>query len=170
VLHELLAAGVESALRNGTVDAGVLYGPYPEGEFSVRQLQSDRFVVALPRSHRLGRQSRIDLRDLADDYFILPGIETAGTLVDAVLAECAHAGFRPKTGHEITTATLQTTLGLVSAGIGVSLVPSAVQPLARKGVMFRPLRKNQVTVGLALLWRPRNPSPVLRNLLDSLPG
>jgi len=169
VLREMGAADQEAALRNDSIDVGVSYGPQKAGEFSVRQLQPDRLIVALPRTHRLARRSRVDLGDLASDRFILPSQETAGALAGAISEECRHAGFLPETGHEIITATVQTTLGLVSAGLGVSLLPGAVRPFSRKGVVFRPLTRPRVNISLKVLWRPRDTSPVLLNLLALLP-
>ena len=85
---------------------------------------------------------RVNLRDLADDLFVIPNRATGGPMTDAILEECSHAGFRPRTAHEITTTTIQTTLGLISASIGVSLIPSALWPFSRKGVVFRPISEN----------------------------
>ncbi len=167
-LYELRAAEVEEELRNGTIDVGLLYGPPRHSESSVRRLQKDRLVVALPSSHRLSKQRNVDLRDLADDHFILPGHQTAGSLVDAIMEECRNADFRPRLDHEITTSTVQTTLGMVSAGIGISIMPGGVQPFARKDVIFRPIRRGKVTVSLNLLWRTADTSPVLQNLLNAV--
>jgi DNA-binding transcriptional LysR family regulator len=168
-LYELRAAEVESELRNGMIDVGLLYGPPRDSEFAVRQLQADRLVVALPRSHRLSKQRTVDLQDLGGDHFILPTQENAGSLLDAILTECQHSNFRPKMDGEIKTATVQTTLGMVAAGIGVSIVPGGVQRFARNGVVFRPIRRAKVAVSLNLLWRSGDTAPVLQNLLRSLP-
>jgi DNA-binding transcriptional LysR family regulator len=168
VLREMGAADQEDALRSESIDLGISYGPPKVGEFSLRQLQPDRLIAALPRAHRLARKARIDLGDLASDRFILPSQETAGALAGAVFEECRHAGFQPETGHEIITATVQTTLGLVSAGLGVSLLPGAAQPFYRKGVAFRPLVSPKVVISLKVQWRSRDTSPVLQNLLALL--
>ncbi len=168
VLKELESEELDLALRNGTVDVGLQYGPHDEGELSVRLLEADRFVVALPHDHRLATADRVNLRDLADDYFVIPNRATGGPMTDAILEECSRAGFRPRTAHEITTTTVQTTLGLISASIGVSLIPSALWPFSRKGVVFRPICKNHVALHLNLLWRPQNTAAVLRNFLSTV--
>jgi len=131
-------------------------------------MEPDRLIAALPQRHRLARQSRIDLRDLAADRFILPSQETAGALSGAIHDECRQAGFMPNMGQEILTATVQTTLGLVSAGLGVSLLPGAGQPYSRRGVVFRPLLRPKVAISLKVLWRPEDGSPVLKNMLSLL--
>ncbi len=115
VLKELESEELYEALRNGVVDVGLQYGPWEEGELSVRLLEADHFVAALPHDHRLATVDRVNLRDLADDFFVIPNRATGGPMTDAIVEECLLAGFRPRTGHEITTTTIQTTLG---SGVG----------------------------------------------------
>jgi DNA-binding transcriptional LysR family regulator len=170
VLKELESEELYVALRNGIVDVGLQYGPWEEGELSVRLLEADHFVVALPHDHRFATADRVNLRDLADDLFVIPNRATGGPMTDAILEECLLAGFRPRTGHEITTTTIQTTLGLVSASIGVSLIPNALWPFSRNGVVFRPISKTNVALHLNLLWRPQNTAAVLHNFLSTVDG
>lgn len=170
VLKELESEELYEALRNGVVDVGLQYGPWEEGELSVRLLEADHFVAALPHDHRLATVDRVNLRDLADDFFVIPNRATGGPMTDAIVEECLLAGFRPRTGHEITTTTIQTTLGLVSANIGVSLIPSALWPFSRNGVVFRPIAKTRVSLHLNLLWRRQNTAAVLRNFLSTVDG
>jgi DNA-binding transcriptional LysR family regulator len=169
VLSELEPARLETALRNGTIDVALLYGSYTDDELAVRLLESDHLAVVLPSLHRLAKRTRVNLRDLADEDFIMPSRATGGGMVDHILEECRHAGFRPKTGNEISTATIQSTMGLVSAGMGVSLLPSALRPFSRKGVIFRPIREASVTLYLNMVWRPQGASAVLRNFLATVP-
>jgi DNA-binding transcriptional LysR family regulator len=168
VLNEITTGRLETALRNGNVDAALLYGPYTEGEFAVRILGVDHHIAVLPYNHRLAKCSRVNLRDLADDYFIIPSYASGGSRADEILEECRQAGFRPRTGREIVTSTLQTTLGLVSAGVGVSLIPNALRLFSRKGVVFRSIGKTHVPLHLNLLWRPQNISTVLQNFLSTV--
>ena len=56
---------------------------------------------------------------------------------------------------------MQTAVSLVAAGIGVSLVPEAVQSLPRTGVTYRPLTDPPVTE-LTIVYRHDHPSAVLR--------
>jgi DNA-binding transcriptional LysR family regulator len=57
---------------------------------------------------------------------------------------------------------IRTVLGLVAAGLGVSLVPESVARGERPGVAFRPLAGRAPTVDLALAWREDDESPILR--------
>ncbi len=169
VLHEMGAADIETGLRNGSVDVGVSYGPMREREFFVRVLSPQRLLIALPTAHRLAQEQEVDLSQLKDEVFILPSYETAGSLFDAMLLECRRAGFQPRIGHHIATTTALTTLGLTSAGLGVTITPENVQPYAQKDVVLRPIRDSKITVGLSIMCRLHDRSPVVRNFIESAP-
>jgi DNA-binding transcriptional LysR family regulator len=166
ILHELRAAEIEDGLRNGSLDVGVSYGPMREREFLVRTLHADRLVVALPETHRLARARSIDLSALRDEVFILPNYETAGTLVNEILAECHRAGFQPRIGHSIATTTVMTTLGLIASGVGVTVTTENVRPFAPRQVVFRPIRGSTITLGLSIMCRLQDHSPVVQNFLS----
>ena len=48
---------------------------------------------------------------------------------------------------------MQTVIGLVAAGAGISLVPESVRALARQGVTYRPLDDGAPAVRLEMAWR-----------------
>jgi len=169
VLHEMGAADIESGLRNGSIDVGVSFGPTREREFLVRVLAPQRLLIALPAWHRLAGAKVIDLVEVKDEIFILPTYENAGTIFDAMLLECRRAGFQPRIGHHIVTTTALTTLGLTSAGLGVTLVPENVLPFAQKNVVLRPIRGSKITVGLGLMCRLHDRSSVVKNFLETAP-
>ena len=58
-------------------------------------------------------------------------------LYDAILSACAAAGFSPRIGQE--TPRIVSTLSLVAAGLGISLVPESLQCMRMDGVAFRRL-------------------------------
>ena len=57
---------------------------------------------------------------------------------------------------------MQTVIGLVAAGVGISLVPESVRALVRPGVTYRPLDGDAPAVRLEMAWRAADESPVLR--------
>ena len=60
---------------------------------------------------------------------------------------------------------MQTIVGLVSAGMGIALVPQSVSNLKRPGVEYRALKEASPLVEIGLAWRKDNTSPVLRAFL-----
>jgi DNA-binding transcriptional LysR family regulator len=85
---------------------------------------------------------------------------------DAILA-CFHdAGLTPRIGQEAIQ--MQTIVGLVSAGMGIALVPQSVSNLKRPGVEYKALAGKSPLVETGLAWRRDNASPVLRAFLELL--
>jgi DNA-binding transcriptional LysR family regulator len=103
---------------------------------------------------------------LSQDSLILPLRSISATVREAVLAECSEAGFTPKLQQEI--ATVQTALGLVAMGLGVSFLPASIKYLTREGVVILPIRNSAIEVTLQLLWKQDDVSPVVRNFLEMI--
>jgi hypothetical protein len=72
---------------------------------------------------------------------------------------CALAGFSPSTSFEM--GQIYASLGLVSAGFGVTLVPASVQRTHMDNVVYRPLREQHAQSELYLAWKEPNPPAVL---------
>ena len=81
-------------------------------------------------------------------------------LHDIVLKFCLQQGFSPHVVQEASQT--HAVIGLVSAGIGVALVPSSAQEIRLRGVELRPLAERSPQVGTALAWRSDDDSPALR--------
>ena len=61
---------------------------------------------------------------------------------------------------------MQTIVSLVSAGMGVALVPQSLRNLRRTGVVYRPLVGAVPVVETGLAWRTAEVSPVLAGFID----
>ena len=76
------------------------------------------------------------------------------------------AGVTPHIGQEAIQ--MQTIVGLVSAGMGMALVPQSVSNLQRPGVDYRCLSDPVPEIQTSLAWRRDSNSTVLRALLELL--
>ncbi len=76
---------------------------------------------------------------------------------------CQQAGFSPKTVQEVTPQS--TMIGLVAAGIGVSLVSESLQNINRPGVVYRELDVATPELKLVAAWKGKQDSPVLQKFL-----
>ena len=61
---------------------------------------------------------------------------------------------------------MQTIIGLVSAGMGIAIVPSSLQNLQRAGVVYRTLEEKTPLIETAVVWRQEDMTPVLREFLQ----
>src|SRR5262249_17384690 len=125
VLNEMLAADIAEALQQRRIDVGFARPPLlPQSGFAQRTLLEEPYVAALPEHHPLAGRSEIALADLADDQFILSPAQPEPTVTGLIVSACLDAGFSPRIAQEVHH--LQTAIGLVAAGAGVSLVPMGV--------------------------------------------
>lgn len=122
-------------LLNGTADLVITSGDPGDPLISWQRLLVEPLRLAVPPRHRLARHRRVRLADVAEETFILlrEGYGLRATTEDL----CREAGFTPRIGFE--GEEVDTLRGLVTAGLGVSLLPlpqaatfppSTTEPLA----------------------------------------
>ncbi len=157
-LHELAPQEQLLALQSQRVDLAVIRHPAPTPDLESRVLWHEKVVAALPEHHRLAAKKSLRLSDLADDphvFLRLHDSNYARYLRDC----CIEAGFVPRIAQEVVES--YSMVSLVAAGLGVALVPEAVQTLTRKGVVYRPL-KNAPAADVKIISRPEHNSLVSR--------
>lgn len=163
-------------LLQGRVDAGLLIPPLPDRarqELDYLPVLREPLVLAAPAGHpalaaarrRAGTDAgAADLRKLAGIPLIIFPRHISPALYDAILSVFHDAGSTPAVGQEAIQ--MQTIVSLVSAGMGIALVPQSVSNLRRPGVEYLPLVQSTPLVETGLAWRRDNASPVLRGFLE----
>jgi len=126
-------------LRNERIDAAFIRTAIADQKgLVVSPLLREAMVLALPRAHRLARRAgALALRSLAGETFIVYRRRNGPGLYDAILSACNAAGFSPRIRQEAPR--IVSTLNLVAAGLGISLVPESLQRMQMDGVVFRRL-------------------------------
>ncbi|HEX2315517.1 MAG TPA: LysR family substrate-binding domain-containing protein, partial [Thermomonospora sp.] len=84
---------------------------------------------------------------------------------DRITALTRAAGFEPAVAQEAVQ--MQTVVGLVAAGLGVSIVPESAARAAPAGAVFRPAEPGGPTMSLDLAWRRDDPSVLVRNFRET---
>jgi DNA-binding transcriptional LysR family regulator len=167
-LHELTTDRQLIWLREGRIDIGLIRPPILESDFASQIIFQESLVVALPINHHLVVQESIDLWALATEPFILFPRELAPGLYDPIIAICQTAGFSPQVVQECIQ--MQTIVSLVSANMGVSILPESIQEAQRKGVVYKPIRSGALSVEklakIAIVWRIEDDSPTMNRLLE----
>lgn len=160
-------------LGQGKIDVGILLGPLvdaPSGgkapeTLVYQRLQTEALVLALPDSHAQAQSAApISLARFASEAFISFPRQAAPRLHDAITGACSEAGFSQRVVQEAIQ--MQTIISLVSAGMGVALVPESLMSLQRPGVVYRKLRgQRKAVLEVGLAWRRDNTSAVLRHFV-----
>jgi len=164
-LRQMTTMEQVEALRDGRIGVGVLREPANTNPaFALEVIHREPLVVAVPATHPLAGRDAVSARDLADESFVLFPRAAGPSLYDAIIALCDRAGFSPTVVQE--AGEMQTIASLVGAGLGVALVPAAVERLRVPGVAYRAVREAEPTVALAVAWRRAEISPAVRSFLS----
>ncbi len=131
---ELLAGVREERLDIAFIRSGLADLP----GLTVHALLQEDMAVALPARHRLTRRPRLTLKDLAAETFILYRRPDGRGLYDVIITACGEAGFSPHVGQEAPR--IVSTLNLVAAGLGITIVPASLSRLPLEGVTYRTLK------------------------------
>ena len=165
------------ALRSESIDAAFIRSPVADRlGLAVFPLLVEEMVIALPAGHALtantrdgrlreGEDAGVPLAALAGETFVLYRLPTGPGLYDAIVAACHKAGFTPRVGQE--TPRVLSTLNLVAAGLGITLVPDSVRRLHIDGVAYRRLAdRPRLTAPLNLAYRRGEASAAVRGFVN----
>jgi DNA-binding transcriptional LysR family regulator len=163
-LRELMSDAQITELGQGTLEVGFLTGPVSGAQFLYHLMTVEPLIAAVPRGHRLSSTTgRLSIRQLAREGVIMFPRAIAPTLFDETLAFCQGAGFTLRIAQEVPQS--QTIISLVSAGVGVAIVPASMRRLRRKGVVYRSFAERAPRQRCFAVWRSNQQSPVLEQFL-----
>nr|WP_047167500.1 LysR substrate-binding domain-containing protein [Sphingomonas sp. Y57] len=160
VLNEGNSAEIQSDVEAGSLDLGLVRLPLQKkARLTTRMVERDHMVVALPSSNPLARKRRLDLKQLAEQPFVV--YSEISVLRATTVAACQNAGFVAHIVQE--AAQLQTILSLVQSGIGIALVPAKAQRFTPDRVVLVPLAQ-LINIELGAIYAAGN-NAVIRNFL-----
>lgn len=140
-LEEAGTMELVDAMVQGRLDAAFVRTPVGSIDgLVVDHVLEEPMVAALPAGHDLVRSgaSPLPLAALAAEPFILYRRPAGPGLYDAIVTACRGAGFSPVIEQEAPR--LPSTLSLVAAGLGITIVPASMEQVAMPGVAFRALQ------------------------------
>ncbi|MBP1208208.1 DNA-binding transcriptional LysR family regulator [Duganella sp. 1411] len=155
-------------LLHNRIDAGLLIPPLPDKaklELEYLPVLNEPLVLAVPAG-LLPKKGKVALAALPPLPLIVFPRAISPALYDAIVSVFREAGITPEIGQQAIQ--MQTIVSLVSAGMGMALVPQSVSNLMRPGVEYRALADASPLVETGLAWRRDNASPVLRGFLELL--
>ncbi|KTC39454.1 LysR family transcriptional regulator [Pseudomonas sp. ABAC61] len=147
------------------IDAAIVRPPFAGGcDLAFQILSEEPLMVVLPDGHPLLARDRLDLADLRDERFILYSRKSGYGLSAEIVSACRAQGFSPRIHQQAPQ--VSSAVNLVSAGMGVALVPASMQRMARPGLNFRQLALEQPRATLGLATLAQTPSAVVDGLLQ----
>lgn len=165
VLSELTTIQQAEALKAGRIDVGFGRLPLDDPELRCDVLVEEPLVAALPLRHPLLKSRQLTLDMLAAEPFILYPARPRPSYADQVLQHFRARGLRLSASLDANE--MQTAIGLVAAGLGVTLVPASVQRLQRDDIAYRPLSEKDVGSPIIMNRRTGDDNPDLLRLIEA---
>jgi DNA-binding transcriptional LysR family regulator len=121
----------------------------------------DPFVLALPAKHPLAGRTRMRLKEVAGEPFLMFHKGEAPLLHGRVQAMCEQAGFSPDVVQHATQ--IHTMVGLVGGGLGVAVVPASARNLHPRQVRFVQISDKVEPLHIGLGWRRGHETPAIQS-------
>ncbi len=154
-LRELATSEQIAALLRGDLDLGFVRGAEADPRLHVEPFAREPLLIALNRDHVLARTRHVPVSALAREPWVLFPRAIAPLLHEVVMRLCRKAGFSPSVVQE--SREVYTTVGLVGAGVGVTIVPATVQRMSWKGVVYKPIARASVQLSMVRASGPARP-------------
>lgn len=177
-------------LAAGRIDAGLVIPPVPPrhaASLSYLPVLREPLIVAMPaeaaeaaevaeaaeaaeaaNAADAAADAPVRIADIASLPLVIFPRRLAPGFYDIITGCYGAAGVTPRIGQEAIQ--MQTIVSLVSAGMGVALVPQSLRNLRRTGVVYRALADPAPVVETGLVWRTDDVSPVLAGFIDVVRG
>jgi DNA-binding transcriptional LysR family regulator len=159
LLNELTIAEQIEALQDSRLQVGLLRPPVSAPELDSETLLTEPFIVAIPSDHALASLDEIPVHSLRGQPLIMVPSRFGLRYNSQVLSMFHRAGFNPTVAQEIRH--LNAAIGLVSAGLGLTILPESLGVVQVPGVVYRPITGSQEGAEIGIAWRWGDPSPTV---------
>ncbi|EIK54736.1 LysR family transcriptional regulator [Stutzerimonas stutzeri TS44] len=159
-LREMTSKQVVEAVQDETLQVGMIRPFALPAGLQTTELFSEPLVALMHAGHPLasGSEEGIWLAELAAEPFVFFPRSYGTGLYDQLLNLARQAGFNPRIAQEANEAL--TIIGLVAAGLGISVLPASFQRIRIDGVAFRTLLDKDATTAVWLVKRRQEQSPL----------
>ena len=138
-------------LQNGELDAALVILPLQDESLRYEVILRESLLVALPEQHPMARKKTVMLSDLNG----MPAISVPERLNpgfhEFLMNSCARHGLTVTVAQEVST--YSETLFLVSQGIGFTLARECFRPESHRGIVFRPIKGNPLSIVTAIAYK-----------------
>lgn len=169
-LRELSSSEQLQALAQDRLDLGFVHTTRVPPELSQIKVVSQPLMVCLPAKHPLSSASRatsgLALAQLRGEPFAVVSRAVSPDYHERILALCADAGFYPELRHELRH--WLSVVSLVAQGMGVALVPAALEKSGMAGAVFVPLLDAGLPYDTHCLWKTSRNSAALAAFVEAV--
>lgn len=156
--------GQKIALANDEIDLGYMIGPFDHSDYQTLQLSAEPLYVVTPRGHALLRLPVVKPGDLTGEQVILGDMrewdEYRWRLNDLFSAEGISLNVTLEASNTLAL------IGLVAAGLGVTIYPESLIGFLGRNVEVRPIMHPQFRNRTVLVWKRSNRSRQVRDFIE----
>jgi len=156
-------------LNDGELELGLMRNTKLPATLDWTQILREPLRLLVHRDHPLSQAGAVSLRQLADEPFVFFDPQVGTGLYGDILDLLQRHGVSPYITQEVGEA--MTIISLVSAGLGVSILPASFQRVRLSDVVWVPIQEQEAQSALWLVWaRHRELSQAARHIYDLLTG
>lgn len=165
---EMQSAEALAAVQRGEVDIAFARFDDHIATLEVRPIVHDHLVLVLPVDHSLTKLSRVSLKDLAEEGFVLFPRRSSPSYFDQIISACRNVGFSPHVLYEVPSVVSQ--IAYVGCGLAVGMVPSRAMRFGGGDVVFRPLVEMINVVSIAAAFSPFRNKDLIPTIVEIATG
>lgn len=128
IIEENTTANLIELAATCDLDVAILSLPIADERLTRESLFTEELLLALPPGHAFSRLRRVRMSDLETERFIL--LQEGHCLGHQAFRFCDSQGIHPAVVFR--AAQLETLIGLVASGFGISLIPAMARRVARE--------------------------------------
>lgn len=136
-------------LDQGRLDLAIMSDADPGRSLILEQIGHEPLVLLLPEVHRLAKRKSIAWADIQDERFLI--LHDMHCLTGQVMLFCRPQGLKPVIAAR--GAQLVTLAEMISAGLGVSVVPTMMKAHDKgAGRVYRPFASDPPSRAICVAW------------------
>lgn len=166
MLKELSSSEQLIELAHDRLDLGFVHTTRVPPELSQILVASQDFVCCLPVNHELAKMQLLPLRLLQGEPFAVVSRTVSPDYHERIMTICTEAGFYPEIRYELQH--WLSVVSLVAQGMGVALVPAALQQSAVAGAAFVRLNTATKPYETHCLWKSSRDNAALETFLKAV--
>lgn len=152
-------------LATGRLDIAFMRAEPNRPDVEYITVAREPFVVVMPSDHRLTAQTKVDVRELANEIFI-GGSDVAGPMRRAIEMYLAENDLDIEPAYRVHNLTMA--MSLIASTRGVALLPAYAENFLPWSVTSRPLKGEAPTIELVVGYNRTNRSPTLELFLSRI--
>jgi len=134
-LKELSSDSQMSSLLRGEMDVALVRPPVVDSRLDARRLLSEPQVLAVPADHPLAGLLKVHVKHLHGQVLVAYERRAGRYVHDLLMRWLSEHNVVPSRYHEVVHH--NALIAVVSAGLGVAVVPASVSALPIRGVVFK---------------------------------